>query len=618
MELIRKIQQFLGKTSKRKALFFIVLDFVFISFAVWISFLLRFDFIIPAQFNQAVEKTLVLAVIFYLPIFYFFGLYSFSWSYVSTRELVALIISSIFAISFTAFTISISNEFSGFNFYPRSVLFILYFLILLLAGGTRFSKRIYLEFLFSGKKEKLNTLIVGAGDAGEQILRNIQSFSSSSYFPIGFVDDNPSKQNNYIHGVKIFGEIDSLAEVIKKQHVESVIIALPSAQITVQKKAVENARKAGVKDIKILPPLSEIVNGNISLQDIRDFRVEDLLERDPVLYDVESIKGFLSGKRVLITGAAGSIGSELSRQVARFSPSALLLLDQDETGIFNISEEIKRGFPNVVSVVSSIQNKQKIEKVFNDYRPQIVFHTAAYKHVPLMEAEPEEAVRNNVFGTKTLAQICLDYNVDKFIFISTDKAVNPVSVMGVSKRVGEMICLLFNKKGLTRFISVRFGNVLGSRGSVIPVFKEQIKRGGPVQVTHEDMKRYFMIIPEAVSLVLQAGQMGKGGEVFVLNMGDPVRIIDLAKDTIRLSGLEPDKDILIVFTNPRPGEKMFEEMLTAEEGTTATENKNIYVANLSPVNEADIAEKLIALADSLSKQNRDEIVKSLYLIVKNS
>lgn len=599
----------------KKAVFFIFLDIISIFLAVWLSFSLKFDFAIPSQFDSALNQTFIFALIFYIPIFYFFGLYSFSWSYVSVRELIALIVSSAFSICFISLFIFVSDEFSHFTNFPRSILFILYFLVILFAGLTRFLKRIYLEFIASGLKGE-RTLIIGAGDAGEQILRNIQNSQSTPYSPIGFADDNPSKKGNYIHGVKVLGPIDELGEIIKDNAVEKIIVALPSAQTEVLKKAVGASRKAGIKEIKILPPISEIINGKVSLADIKDFKLEDLIDRNPLLYNFESVKNFVQGKRILVTGAAGSIGSEICRQISEFSPASLLMLDQDETGIFNISKEITKKFSTAVSIVANIQDKERISKIFQEYHPEIIFHAAAYKHVPLMQEQPEEAVKNNICGTKNLAKISFENGAEKFIFISTDKAVNPVSVMGMSKRAGEIICRNFNFKGKTKFISVRFGNVLGSRGSVIPVFKEQIKTGGPVEVTHEEMRRYFMIIPEAVSLVLQAGQMGNGGEVFVLNMGNPIKILDLAKDVIRLSGFEPDKDIPIIFTNPRPGEKMFEEILTAEEGSTATENQNIFIANLAPIDEAKFEENLIKLNESLNGANKLTIVENLGLLIK--
>jgi len=599
------------KTALTRTLFFMAADIVLIALAVWFSFILRFDGIIPDEFFPAFEITVVLSLVFTIPIFYFFDLYSFSWSYVSTRELVSLVFGATFSFLFLGTAIFLSRDFTSFKGFPRSTLFISCILVIFLTAGIRFSKRIYLQFIkkknFSGKRERV--LIVGAGDAGEQIARNMQD--STHYNPVGFVDDSLVKKGSLIHGIKVLGEIDSIPEIVLQNNVQSIIVAFPSARTEVVKKAVEKARKAGVGKIKILPPLSEIVDGRISLADMRDFKIEDLLERAPIISDSEAPGELLKNKVVLVTGAAGSIGSELCRQIAKFSPSLLLLLDQDETGIFNIYKEIKENFLKAFSVIANIQDEEKIKKVFEKFRPNIIFHAAAYKHVPLMESEPEEAVKNNISGTKIIAQNALDFGAEKFIFISTDKAVNPTSVMGATKRIGEMVCQSFNNKGTTKFVSVRFGNVLGSRGSVIPIFKEQIKKGGPVMVTHEDMKRYFMIIPEAVSLVLQASQIGKGGQVLVLDMGDPVRIMDLAKEVIRLSGFEPDKDIPIVFTEPRPGEKLFEEILTAKELVEATNNKNIFSARLSNIDEYNLNNVLERLFSAAKSSNREEIISIL-------
>lgn len=598
------------RTAKTRILFFVAWDVILISLSVYLSFILRFDADIPSELSAVINKTIIFSLLFYILIYYFWDLYSFSWSYVSSRELISLVAAGFFGSLFVAATIFLSKDFPSFVGFPRSVLVINYILILLLTGGIRFSKRIYLQiFKKDNHQSKEKTLIVGAGDAGEQVLRSIQGSALTPYSVVGFIDDNPFKKKSLIHGVPVRGGIDDILEIVEKDQIKGIIVALPSAQSLVIKKAVAMARKAGIKKIKILPLLSEIVDGNVSVNDIRDFKLEDLLDREPILYDNYSIEKFIKGKIILVTGSAGSIGSELSRQIIKFNPSSLLLLDQDETGMFNIAQELREKFPqaNIYSLIADIQDEKRIRHIFNKFRPQIVFHAAAYKHVPLMEKNPSEAIKNNILGTKIVAQACLDVGVEKFVFISTDKAVNPKSIMGITKRIGEMICQILNQKNVTKFVSVRFGNVLGSRGSVIPIFKKQIEKGGPVRVTHEDMKRYFMIIPEAVSLVLQAGDMGQGGEVFVLNMGDSVRILDLAKQLIRLSGLEPDKDIPIIFTEPRSGEKFSEEILTAEEGTIATENKNIYKARFSLVDENKMKSNLEVLKNVTVDADNEQI-----------
>ena len=614
--MFKNFFKIIPKTSRTRALFFLVSDIALISFSFYLAFILRFDGKIPGQYLvkigsfNCIETIIILGLIFYLSAFYFFKLYSFSWSYVSVQELISLIKSATLALLSLIVCFYIFRKEQVFQGFPRSVLFISYFLILLFCGGLRFSKRIYLQlFQKKAEEEKSPTLIVGAGDAGEQILRSILGSSSSPYLPLGFVDDDKFKQGSIIHGVKVLGGIEEIPQIARDYKIQEMIIALPSASRSLIKKAVELGRKAGLKKIKIIPSMTEIINGQVSVKNIREVQVEDLLGREPVSLDKGQIRSFIQNKRVLVTGAAGSIGSELCRQIARFNPSSLLILDQDETGIFNLSQELKNRFPqlNFVWKIGNICHPIKMEQMFREYKPEVVFHAAAYKHVPLMEQEVEEAVRNNIWGTKILAEKALNQGVEKFVFISTDKAINPTSVMGATKRVGEMICQVLNKKGTTSFISVRFGNVLNSRGSVIPIFKQQIEKGGPVEVTHPEMKRYFMLTSEACLLVMQAGAMGKGGEVFVLDMGEPVKILDLAKEMVRLSGFEVDRDIPIVFTGPRPGEKLFEEILTAEEGTTATQHQKIFMAKLSEVDEAKLNFNLQKLKQAIENSNKQEI-----------
>lgn len=607
-----------NRTARSRMLFFIIGDILLIPLSIYLAFLLRFDANISSQYFPIIQKVIILALIFLLPIFYFFRLYAFSWSYVSTNELVSLAKATTLGFLFLGITLYISKDFPFFAGFPRSTLFISYFLVFIFCGGARFAKRIYLEVLKGGidKREKERTLIVGAGDAGEQILRSIQISKNSSYLPVGFVDDNSVKQGEMIHGLKVLGKIEDIPEIVENHQIKEMIIALPSAGSSTIKRAVEMGRKARLKKIKVVPSIAEIINGEVSLSNIRDVQVEDLLGREPVLLDTKSIENFILNKIILITGVAGSIGSELSRQVAKFRPSQLLLLDRDETGIFNISEELEDKFPRlkVHSTIADIKNEGKMDAIFKEFCPDIVFHVAAYKHVPLMEAHPDEAIKNNIFGTKTVTAKAQKYGIEKFIFVSSDKAINPTSIMGATKRVGEMICQVLNQKNTTKFISVRFGNVLDSRGSVIPTFREQIKRGGPVEITHPEMQRYFMITPEACLLIMQAGAMGQGGEVFVLDMGEPIKISDLARELIKLSGLEPDKDIPLVFTQPRPGEKFFEEILTAEEGTIATQHQKIFIAKLSKIDEEKLNLNLARLkeaADSLDKEKIKTVLKEL-------
>ncbi len=588
------------KNIYRKIPFFVIADAILISTSVLMAFLIRFELQIPARYFLNIQGIIVLSLIITIPIFYFFKLYYISWSYVSTEELVSLIKATILSFLILTAGFFILREHRIFSGFPRSILFITYFFIFFLCGFLRFSKRIY-HHIFKEKREKERTLIIGAGDAGEQILR---SMIFSYFLPVGFVDDNIEKQKRLIHGLRVLGRIKDIPKIVQENKIEGMIIAIPSANSSAIYKAIEKGKEAGLKKIKVVPSLEEIISGKVSIGQLKEVEVNDLLGRDQVSLDTKLIENSIKNKRVLVTGAAGSIGSELCRQIIKFNPAKLIVLDQDETGIFDINRELK-----VTSFVADITDKPRIEKIFQEIKPEVVFHAAAYKHVPLMEKQPEEAIKNNIFGTELLANLSLENQVDKFILISTDKAVNPVSVMGQSKRVAEMICQVFNQKNHTRFISVRFGNVLGSRGSVVPLFKEKIRKREPIEITHPEMKRYFMTTPEACLLVMQAGAMGKGGEVFVLDMGDPVKIEYLAREMIKLSGLKPDKDIPIVYTEPRPGEKLFEELLTAEEGSIATENKKIFQAKLSQIEEKELKNNLEKLKNNLAKEEIRNILK---------
>ncbi len=602
----------------KRSLLFGLGDLLLIALSLYLAFLIRFEGRIPqANFNNLATVMLV-ALALKLPVFYLFRLYRMSWSYVSFSELI-----DVFK-AVTLSSVAVGTFFflwgSPVTILPRSVLMLDYFLTLFLIGGFRSAKRIYQGWGWRGGfyKGGRRVLIVGAGNAGEQITRAMLHEQRSQYCPVGFVDDDPTKQGIAIHSVRVLGTRQEIPQIVQQHDVEELLIAMPSVSSKTIRETVELGRRAGLKNIKILPGFHELVTGRVGLTDIRQVQLEDLLGREPVHIDVREIEGYLKEKVVLVTGAAGSIGSEICRQVAKFGPRSLIALDQDESGLFALENELTEKFPDVKlsGVIADICERRKIAGVLERHRPHVVFHAAAYKHVPLMEAQPDEAVKNNIFGTVTVAEAASAAQAEKFVLISTDKAVNPSSVMGATKRVAEIVLQSMNGQGSTKFVSVRFGNVLGSRGSVIPIFQEQIKRGGPVTITHEEMRRYFMVTSEAVLLVLQAGALGQGGEVFVLDMGDPVRIVDLAREMIRLSGYEPDKDIPLVFTGPRPGEKFFEELLTAEEGTTATKHDKIFVArtniSLSPQQRQQQLQRLKRLADQGS---HDEIIHALQEIV---
>ncbi len=606
--------------AKRKKAAFFAIDAAAIGFSVWLAFMIRFEAQIPGQYFPIIARLAILSWIFYLPALWFNRLYLFSWSYVGAAELILLARAAALGLLSQVAVLYVFRNFHFFSGFPRSTIFITCFFVFILCGGARFAKRIYFYIFKTGSGAgKIKILIAGAGDTGEQLLRSIIGTAASRYEAAGFVDNNQSRQGNIIHNVKVLGKLEDIPRIAGKHGIEEVVIALPPGSAAV-KDAVRFSKKAGLKKIKIVPPLSEIISGGVALANIRHVEIEDLLERDRVLPDTAAIGAFIAGKKILVTGAAGSIGSELCRQIAKFAPAELIVLDQDETGIFNLAAELKIYFPALIlkTFVADIQNRQTTVEIFGQCRPQIVFHAAAYKHVPLMEQNPGEAARNNIFGTKIVGEAAIASGARNFIFISTDKAINPASVMGATKRIGEMICQSLNERGATQFVSVRFGNVLGSRGSVIPIFRRQIRRGGPVEVTDPEMKRYFMLIGEACLLVAQAGAMGRGGEVFVLDMGKPIKIVDLAKEMIRLSGFEPDADIPIVYTGIRPGEKLFEELLTDKEKAMATRSDKIFMARLAPVDGKQLWDALAELESIEGKgENRALIVEIFKKLIPN-
>jgi len=616
--MITRSMNLFRKTNLKRTLLFLLGDVVLISLACVLGFLLRFDGQIPSYYWPMIKGFIVIAVP--LTIFFFIleHLYSISWTYISVRELLRVargVIAGFLAVGAVMFII---RRFPIFEGFPRSIIFISGFLAFLLVGMFRFSKRIYLHG-FKTRNGKNNSgrpvLIIGAGEAGEQLARHIISSKETTYFPIGFIDDDYAKQNVMIHGVSVLGKIDDLPEILGKNNVEEIFIAMPSASQKTIKQTVSLARMAGVEKIKILPSTREILAEKISLSHLREISIEDLLGRNPVAIDMHSIKNYITDKAILVTGAAGSIGSDLCKQILKFRPRHLICLDQNESGTFYLEKDLNKLFPEIKKtfIIADICDQNKIGKIFENFKPQVVFHAAAYKHVPLMEENPDEAIKNNVFGTLNLGQNALKHGVEKFVMISTDKAINPTSIMGASKRACEMICVWLNKQNKTKFCAVRFGNVLGSQGSVVPVFKKQIEKGGPVEVTDPEMKRYFMITAEACLLVMQAGAIGQGGEVFVLDMGKPIKIVDLAREMIHLAGYRPDVDIPIVFTGIRPGEKLFEEILTKNE--IPTKNQKIFIAQLTDVNEQKLLKSLEEFRQSLENNDKNALITILNELV---
>lgn len=595
-------------------MFLASLDIISVILAAFISIYLRFDSNkIPANYLSLLISYMPLTVVIYLISFYLFKLYGRIWRYASATELIAIVMANI-AASTAWYFISL---YIG-AVLPRSLYVFTGLLLIFFVGGSRLSLRFYSYVMNKPKyrqiqRKKNKVLIIGAGDAGAMLLREIERYHIANRQVVGFIDDDKNKTGKILLGVKVLGTRNELVKIASEKGIDEIIIAMPSVKGK-EIKAIINICKQTNCKLTILPGLYEIIEGKVSISQLRPVDIEDLLGRDPVKLDTTAVREYLAGKIVLITGAGGSIGSEIVRQVAKMQPKKLLLLGKGENSIYEITQELKINSPEVktVPIIADIRDKERIKAIMDYFEPQVVFHAAAHKHVPLMEYQPAEAVRNNILGTKVVADEAAAHNVETFVMISTDKAVNPTSVMGCTKRVAEMYVQSMNKNSGTRFVAVRFGNVLGSRGSVIPLFKKQIAKGGPVTVTHPDMKRYFMTIPEASQLVLQAGAMAKGGEVFVLDMGEPVRIYDLAKDLITLSGLIPDKDIEIKITGLRPGEKLFEELLSAEDGTEKTMHKKIFTARIKEIDKAGLDNEISKI---LEITDGEKVVAALQKIV---
>jgi FlaA1/EpsC-like NDP-sugar epimerase len=600
----------------KKHLIMLFIDIFLINLTMWFSFFLRFEGRIPLHYGSKWLYYVVLVTFFRIGCFYYFGLYKSLWSYSSLPELIQIIK----AVTVSSVLITFVDRIMLEAAIPRSVLFISWVLHIITIGGARFAIRIRREVLTSlevTRSMSKRVLIVGAGQAGALIIKEMMQNSNATHWPVAVVDDDYNKINQQLHGVPVVGTVNELVRVANTYRVDAILIAIPSAPKSRVREIVAQAKETGLT-VSILPGLMEMAReGSVTLDQVREVRIEDLLGRKPVRLHIEEVAGYLKGERVLITGAGGSIGSELCRQVAKFEPEVLLLLGRGENSIYEIDQELRIIFPTLkrIPIIADVRDYARLEQIFKEFRPTVLFHAAAHKHVPLMEAAPDEAVKNNIFGTKNVAELADEYGIKRFVLISTDKAVNPTSVMGTTKRVAEMIVQQIAAKSKTKFCAVRFGNVLGSRGSVIPLFQQQIARGGPVTVTHPEMVRFFMTIPEAVSLVIQAGAMGERGEIFILDMGEPVKIMDLANDLIRLSGLVPGKDIQVSYTGIRPGEKLYEEILTAEEGTNATRHERIYVSKPNGVNPERLQEDLIYLEKWVSVADRVKVIEKLYQMV---
>lgn len=609
------------KYKNKKLIFRIILlvlmDMLIITAAGPLAIYVRYNLFFEPQAIEFIENifqylpvNLILTVI----VFAAFRLYQGIWKYASASDLVNIIL----ACLVSAVTQTVGMTLMGLRF-PRSYPF-MYFAVLT-AGISifRFTYRIIAYFRQKQqgliKEGKTNTMIVGAGEAGNTLLKELQNSKFVEQNVCCLVDDDPGKIGKYLRGVLVAGNRKDICRLVEEYHIDEIMIAIPSASHAEIQELLDICSQTSCK-LKVLPGIYQLVNGEVSVSKLRNVEIEDLLGREPIDTQVESIMGYVSGKVVLVTGGGGSIGSELCRQIARHEPKQLVIFDIYENNAYDIQQELKRDYPelNLVVLIGSVRNTHRINGVFEKYHPQIVYHAAAHKHVPLMEDSPNEAIKNNVMGTYKTAQAADKYGVSRFVLISTDKAVNPTNIMGASKRLCEMVIQMMNNRSKTEFVAVRFGNVLGSNGSVIPLFKKQIEEGGPVTVTHPDIIRYFMTIPEAVSLVLQAGARAKGGEIFVLDMGKPVKILDLALNLIRLSGLKPYEDIDIVFTGLRPGEKLYEELLMDEEGLQSTDNKLIHIGKPIDFDEELFIHQLEEL-DELSRMDSPKIKEKVMEVV---
>jgi len=612
------VGQFIEKNApKNRVALLVVLDLLIVSVTGFLALYVRYDFRfsrMDMQYVSAELKYLPVNLVLTIILFVLFRLYRSVWSFASSTELLNVISACTVSIVLQGIILAVMRVRMPISFY-----LIKYFLLIMGVGALRFTYRILRMFQERrpGFKEdaRRNTMVVGGGEAGAM---GIKEFQNSRYLDqkvCCVVDDNESKQGKYLRGVKIMGTRNDIGFLARELNVDEIIVALPSVPQSEVREILQICQETGCK-LRVLPGIYQMINGEVSVSRLRKVEIEDLLGRAPIKLQVESVMGYVAGKTILVTGGGGSIGSELCRQIAAHDPRQLIIVDIYENNAYDIQQELRRRYPklNLVVLIASVRNVHRINSIFETYRPEIVYHAAAHKHVPLMEDSPNEAIKNNVFGTYTTAQAADRYGVQRFVLISTDKAVNPTNIMGASKRLCEMIIQMMNHRSRTDFVAVRFGNVLGSNGSVIPLFKKQIEQGGPVTVTHPDIIRYFMTIPEAVSLVLQAGALAKGGEIFVLDMGEPVKILDLAENLIRLSGYKPFEEIQIEFTGLRPGEKLYEELLMSEEGLKETENKLIHIGKPIEFDDEKFLQELEELRE-LAEEDAEGIRQKVCQIV---
>lgn len=598
-----------SKVPLQRIIALVILDVMSILLVSFAALYIRYDFSfqdIDPLFFKHCENLLIPNIIGTLIFFVIWKLYRSVWRYASANELVNIVGATACA-SLAQFVYCKFTD----NRMPRSYSVLYFFLLTLAICCIRFGYRILRlinnkRMNLLGKEHCVNVMIIGAGAGGDMILKEIENSRYLSMRAKCIIDDQPGCHGKLMRGVPIVGGRESILDAVGRYSIDEIIFAIPSASVQTRKEILDICKESGCK-LRTIPGTYQLINGDVSVSSLKEVEIEDLLGREPIRINTEEVLGHVGGKVVLVTGGGGSIGSELCRQLAAHHPKQLIILDIYENNAYDIQQELIRKYPelDLVVLIASVRNKERIDSIFETYRPNIVYHAAAHKHVPLMEDSPHEAIKNNVFGTYKVAQAADRYGVDKFVLISTDKAVNPTNIMGASKRLCEMLIQSMNRNSRTNYVAVRFGNVLGSNGSVIPLFKKQIAEGGPVTVTHPDIIRYFMTIPEAVSLVLQAGAYARGGEIFVLDMGEPVKILDLATNLIKLSGYRVGEDIQIVFTGLRPGEKMYEELLMNEEGLKETANKMIFIGRPIEFDEKVFRSQLVELEREAMDENSD-------------
>lgn len=591
-----------------RILILLIFDLLAVIIASYGALYWRFDFSFNSQYLRYWEAATFLLpfdLVITIIVFWLFKLYKSVWRYASTNELINITAACILCFFLQIFLVAVLPISMPRSYYPMYA-----FLLMVMVCATRFSYRILRLFnsrrrTASKDPEKKNTMVIGAGEAGNAIIKEIESSAYVNMRVLCIIDDDPGCHKKTLRGIPIVGDRTCIPDAVEAYHIEEIIVAIPSASRIQIREILEICKDTGCK-MQLVPGIYQLINGDVSVSALRQVQIEDLLGRDPIEVNVDEIMGYVKDKVVMVTGGGGSIGSELCRQIAGHGARQLIIVDIYENNAYDIQQELKVKYPNLdlVVLIASVRNTARMQTIFKTYRPEIVYHAAAHKHVPLMEDSPIEAIKNNVFGTLKTATAAGENGAKKFVLISTDKAVNPTNIMGASKRICEMIVQQLNQKYATEFVAVRFGNVLGSNGSVIPLFKKQIEQGGPVTVTHRDIIRYFMTIPEAVSLVLQAGAYAKGGEIFILDMGEPVRIYDLAENLIKLSGYTPGEDIEIKITGLRPGEKLYEELLMNEEGMKDTANHLIHIGKPIEINEVEFMDGLDALAGVVADEGK--------------